>query len=247
MFMIVSRPVLAALAMGLAFSAAPAQAEPVMISTNAIQPETTLSISATAEVTAEPDVAYLTGGVVSEAVTAEAALRQNAVDMAGVYEALEAAGLERKDIQTSNFSLQPKYVYPKNAERQIVGYTVSNQVTVKVTDMDRVGELIDAMVSRGGNNFNGVRFAIQDPSELVNEARRKAMKDAMARAELYAEVAGYDIARIVTIDEGGSYAPSPSPVVMRSMAESDSYAATQVSGGELSYSASVNVVFELTK
>ena len=234
------------MAMGLAFSAAPAQAQTTMMTTNAIQPETTLSISATAKVMAEPDVAYLNGGVTSEAETAKEALRKNAADMAGVYEALEAAGLDRKHIQTSNFSLQPKYVYPKNGERYLSGYTVSNQVMAKVTDMDNVGPLIDAMVSQGGNTFNGVSFSIQDPSDLVDEARRKAMTDAMERAKLYADVAGYDISRIVTIDEGGGYSPEPRPQMMRA-ASADMAESTQISGGELTYSASVNVVFELKK
>ena len=160
MLLKVSKPAFAAMAMGLAFSAAPAQAQTTMMTTNAIQPETTLSISATAKVMAEPDVAYLNGGVTSEAETAKEALRKNAADMAGVYEALEAAGLDRKHIQTSNFSLQPKYVYPKNGERYLSGYTVSNQVMAKVTDMDNVGPLIDAMVSQGGNTFNGVSFSM---------------------------------------------------------------------------------------
>lgn len=245
MFMTVSKPAFAALAMGLAFSTAPAQAQ-TMITTNAIQPETTLSISATAKVVAEPDVAYLNGGVTSEAETAKEALRKNAADMAGVYEALEAAGLDRKHIQTSNFSLQPKYVYPKNGEQYLAGYVVSNQVMAKVTDMDKVGPLIDAMVSQGGNTFNGVSFSIQDPSDLVDEARRKAMTNAMERAKLYADVAGYDIARIVTIDEGGGYYPEPRQQMMRA-ASADMAETTQISGGELTYSASVNVVFELTK
>lgn len=246
MLLKVSKPAFAAMAMGLAFSAAPAQAQTTMMTTNAIQPETTLSISATAKVMAEPDVAYLNGGVTSEAETAKEALRKNAADMAGVYEALEAAGLDRKHIQTSNFSLQPKYVYPKNGERYLSGYTVSNQVMAKVTDMDNVGPLIDAMVSQGGNTFNGVSFSIQDPSDLVDEARRKAMTDAMERAKLYADVAGYDISRIVTIDEGGGYSPEPRPQMMRA-ASADMAESTQISGGELTYSASVNVVFELKK
>ncbi len=242
-----SRPVLGALAMGLAISGAPAQGQTMMTSHNAIQPETTLSISASANVMAEPDIAWLTGGVVSEAPTAAEALRQNSADMAGVFKALEDAGLERKHIQTSNFSLQPKYDYPKNGERILTGYTVTNQVTAKVTDLDKVGALIDAMVSQGGNSFNGVRFDIEDPSELVNEARRKAMSDAMERANLYAEVSGYSIARIVTINETGSNSPQPRPQAMMRMASADMAESTQISGGELSYSASVNVVFELEK
>merc|ERR1711916_84368 len=190
---------------------------------------------------------YLNGGVISEATTAQEALQKNASDMAGVFEALKAAGVPEKDIQTSNFSLNPRYEYPKNGQRILTGYQDSNQVQANVTDMENVGKVIDAMVAEGGNSFSGVSFAVEDPSDLMNEARRKAIKDAMARAELYAEATGYTIARIVTIEEGGSYAPQPRPVMMARSMAADESASTQISGGELTYSANVNVVFEFRK
>lgn len=247
MLKILSAPILALSMASLSGAALPAAAQEMhAMNHNAIQPETTLNISATAEIIAEPDVAWLTGGVTSEGETAKDALAQNAANMAGVYRALEAAGIARKNIQTSNFSLQPKYTYPKNAERILDGYIVSNQVTVKVTELDKIGGMIDAMVALGGNTFNGVRFGLLDSSEVMNEARRKAMKEAMARAELYADVTGYQVARIVTINESGGYNPSPQPVMMRAAAM-DMAESTQISGGEQSYSMTVNVEFELRK
>ena len=243
------------LAMTLGLMMAPtltAQAQTSMISSNAIQPETTISISAEGKVVAEPDVAWLTGGVISEAKTAQEALRQNARDMDGVYRALAEAGLERKHIQTSNFSINPQYSYSKSGlssssgKRVLEGYTVSNTVIAKVTDLDGVGPLIDAMVSLGGNSFNGVSFGLQDASNVENEARRKAMRAAMERAKLYADVAGYKIKRIVTINEGGVYNQGPRPEMMaRASVAMDAAPPTQISGGELVYSASVTVVFEL--
>lgn len=242
------RALMSAAAIGLAFSVMPAQAQTMhQMNHNSIQPETTLSISANAEVSSAPDIAFLNGGVISEAKTAQDALRQNANDMAGVFAALKAAGVPEKDIQTSNFSLNPRYEYPKNGERILTGYQVSNQVTAKVTDLDNVGAVIDAMVAQGGNSFSGVSFAVEDPSDLVNEARRKAIKEAMARAELYAEATGYKVARIVTIDEGGSYSPQPRPIMATRAMAMDEAAPTQISGGEITYSASVNVVFEFEK
>ena len=112
--------------------------------------------------------------------------------------------------------------------------------------MDEVGNIIDAMVSMGGNSFSGVRFAVEDTSELMDEARKMAMQDAIARAELYADVSGYDVARIVTVSESGSYSPQPQPqMAMMRMEAAD--VSTQISGGELSYSATVNVVFEFAQ
>ncbi len=215
---------------------------------NSIQPETTLNISAEASVEAEPDIAMLSGGVTTERASAKEALAANSEAMNGLFRAFEKAGIAKKDIQTSTFSLQPRYEYPNNnnkrEQRELVGYTASNQVSVKVRDISKTGSIIDAMASQGGNTFNGVSFAVEEPKALQDEARRKAMADALDRANLYAQAAGYSIGRIVTIDESGGYSPQPQMASMRMMASDES---TPISGGEVSYSASVNVMFELVK
>lgn len=240
------RPAVSALLLGLAISVVPAQAQTMTQShPNSIQPETTLSISATATATAEPDIAFLSGGVVTEAETAEQALRDNTRLMQGVFAALEKAGLAKKNIQTSNFSLQPKWEYPKEGKQYVSGYTATNQVTAKVDNLAELGGLIDAMVSQGGNTFNGVQFDLEDSSKVENQAREAALKEAIARADLYAKVAGYKIARIVTIEDGGSYVAQPRQQMMRVM--NDKSSPTPVSGGELNWSATVNVTFELRK
>ncbi len=246
MTLISSRTMASALVLGLAFSTMPAQAQTMeKAHPNSIQPETTIAISATSSVTAEPDIAYLTGGVVSEAKTAAEALKDNTAKMQGVFAALQKAGLSEKNIQTSNFSVQPKWEFPKEGERYISGYTVTNQVTAKVEDLTSVGGLIDAMVSQGGNTFNGVEFALKDSTDIENQARQKAMKEAMARAQLYAEVTGYEVTRIVTINEGGSFSSQPRQEMIRSFDAKS--APTPISAGELTWSANVNVTFELSK
>ena len=218
--MTIVKPLASVAAIALAFTAIPATAQSMQhMNHNSIQPETTLNISATSSVSAAPDIAFLSGGVTTEARTAAEA------------------------IQTSNFSLNPRYNYPQNSERVLVGYTASNQLRVTVRDMDKVGGVIDAMVAEGGNTFSGVQFGVEDPSELLDEARRDAMRDAMSRANLFADVSGLSVARIVTISENTQSAPSPQPVMMRAAAMEA--APTQISGGELSFSATVNVVFEL--
>ena len=218
---------------------------------NSIQPETTLSLTATGEVMREPDIAFIMSGVTTEAKTAGEAMEQNRSRMNGVMEALKDAGIPERNIQTSNFSLQPRYEYEKQENRSnrriLVGYQVSNQVTAKVTDLDNLGATLDALVEAGGNTFSGLRFALDDDSEARNEARRLAMLEAMSRAEIYAETAGYEIGRLVTINEyENQNGPRPQMMMARSsdMAES---APTPISGGEVGYSVQVNVTFELVK
>jgi len=214
---------------------------------NSIQPETTLSISAEGSVDAEPDLAYITTGVRTEAKTAADALSENAERMNALFDVLKDADIEERDIQTSNFSLNPKYDYPERRAPRLVGFEVSNQVTVRVRDLDGLGGILDTVVEAGGNEFGGLSFAVEDDSDLRDEARKLAMENAVARAELYADAAGYEIARIVTINEGGSYAPQPMKMQARMQMDRAESAPSPVAGGELSFRASVNVVFELEK
>lgn len=225
-----------------------AQQSPMTASANSIQPETTLAISAQASVDREPDIAFITAGVQTEAPTASEAMRKNAARMTGVFNALKQANVDDKDMQTSNFSLQPRYDYSSrgNAPPKLIGYTAANQLTVKVRDLENLGETMDALVSAGGNTFSGLRFALDDDSEVRDEARRLAMKDAIARAELYADAAGLKVRRIVTITEGGSYNPGPVPMMAMRMAESDAMS-TPIAAGEVGYTANVSVVFELVR
>jgi uncharacterized protein YggE len=214
---------------------------------NSIQPETTLSISATGEVNREPDIATITAGVQTDADTATTAMSQNAAAMDGVYDALEAAGIEPRDMQTSNLSLQPRYNYSNRDGQppEVTGYTASNQLTVKVRDLDTLGTTMDAVVGQGGNTISGLQFSLDDPSEARDEARRQAIQTAVERATLYADATGYRLARIVTIDEQNSQGYQPRPM-MSARAETAN-ASTTVSRGEVGYSVSVNVTFELRK
>ena len=174
-------------------------------------------------------------------------MSQNASAMQGVFATLESAGIAKKDMQTSNFSLSPRYDYSAQdgSPPKLVGYTASNQLTVKVRDLDTLGKTMDAVVSAGGTNFNGLSFGLDDDTEALNEARRSAMKTAFERAELYADAAGYKVSRIVTISENSGSNNGPQPMEMKMMRASDS--STPIANGEVSYSADVNVVFELTK
>lgn len=214
---------------------------------NSVQPETTLSISAEGSVNREPDIAFLNAGVQTQGETAQAAMSANAAAMNGVFDALEAANVDRKDMQTSNFSLQPQYDYSNRQSGQpprLTGYQASNQLTVRVRDLDTLGETMDALVGAGGNTFSGLRFALEDDRAAKNAARDIAMKEAIARAELYAAASGYEVARVVTISESGGY--SPQPMAMMAQARS-AESSTPIASGEVGYSVSVNVTFELRK
>ena len=213
-------------------------------------PRRTLSLTGQAEVTAAPDMAVISAGTVSEAKTAREALTANNEAMATVIATIEAAGVAKKDIQTSNFSVQPKYLYPKapaGGEQQpprIVGYTVSNSVSVIVRDLNKLGTIMDAVVSSGVNQMNGLSFTIAKPEPLRDEARKQAVASALARANLYAQAAGVKLGPILSISEAGGPRP-PQPVARMAARAAVAEASVPIAQGEQSISATVNIVWAL--
>ena len=205
---------------------------------------TRLDISATGEVSRVPDVAIISAGVVSRAATASAALSDAADRMGRVLAALKRAGVDDRDVQTSNVSLNPDYRYPENQSPQLVGYTASNTVTVKFRDIRNSGKILDALVGVGANQINGPNLTVDKPEAALDEARAKAIAAGRARAELYARSLGLRVARVVAVSESGGYAPPPPPPMPMMMArgERDS---TTIQPGEQKLQVSLTMTFEL--
>ena len=229
-----------ALAFGLAiFAVAPAA-----LAETADRP--TMTLTGTGEVSVAPDMATVTSGVVTEAKTAAEALDANTKAMTEVIAAMKAAGIEAKDLQTSDFSVEPRYVYPqsKDGESQppyIAGYTVSNQVAVKVRDLAKVGAVLDKAVSLGSNQIRGINFGLAEDAAVMDEARTKAVADARHKAALYAEAAGVKLGPILKISESSS-APSPVPfarMAMKSMAD------VPVEGGTLAFTSDITITWAI--
>jgi uncharacterized protein YggE len=204
---------------------------------------TRLDVNATGEVTRVPDLALITAGVVTRAATAGAAMQQAAARMQRVRAALKTAGIDDRDIQTSNISLNPDYVYANNQPPRITGYSASNQLTVRFRDIGNTGKILDALVAEGANQISGPNLTIDKPEAALDEARAKAVASGRARAELYARSMGLRVARVVAVQESGGYAvPPPAPMVM--MAERSS-ADTKIDPGEQKLQVSLAMTFEL--
>lgn len=236
------RPLLLASALGLGFATMTSSAqEPVPAIARG--DGTLLSVSAQAEASRVPDVASLSTGVVTQAADANAALRANAAQMAKVMAAIKAAGIAGKDIQTSGINVNPQYRYAENQPPAITGYQASNTVSIKVREVGKLGEVLDALVASGANQVNGPSFEIDEPEAVYDEARRAALKKAKARAEMYAKSLGMRVRRIVSISEGAGFQP-PRPMMMKAMAM-DRAESSPVSPGETTLTANLDVVFDL--
>ncbi|MFO7340713.1 MAG: SIMPL domain-containing protein [Lysobacteraceae bacterium] len=234
------RSALALLAM-LALSApAAAQVQPAPLPADA----TLLSVSAQAEASRAPDIATVSAGVVTQAADGNAAMRQNAELMNKVLAAIRAAGVADKDVQTSGIHLSPQYHYQENQPPRISGYQASNTVSVKLRDVARMGQVLDALAASGANQIHGPSFGLDDPEPLYDQARLQALEQARARAQTYARALGMKVRRVVSISEGGGGIHPPMPVVMARAADA-AYESTPVAAGETSVSVSLDVVFEL--
>lgn len=213
---------------------------------------TLLTVTAEGSSTAEPDMAMFTAGVTTQGDTASAALAENSRKMTQVVAALKRAGLAEKDVQTSNLNLNPVYAPPRRLPdgsieeqaQKIVGYQVSNQVSVKQRKLSDYGKVIDALVSAGANQVNGPNFMLAKPKAAQDQARAEAIRIARARADLYAQAAGLKVAGVVSISESGGYAPQP-VMYRRGAMDVAAAPAPPVMGGELETNVNVTVQFEL--
>jgi uncharacterized protein YggE len=229
----------------LAAAAAPAVAQAPAVSSGTVP--STFSLSAFGETRLAPDMATINLGVNTDAPTAGAALKANATRMTAVIAALKKGGLTDRDIQTSNLSINPQYVYENNQPPRLTGYQVANQVTVTVHDLSRLGGAIDATVSAGANSAGGISLGLADPSAAEDAARIAAVKALNAKAELYARATGYHVVRLVSLNEGGGYAPQPPMPVFAMAAKRELGDSTPVAGGELRVRIDVSGVFEVAK
>lgn len=238
-----------ALALMLATAAAPAAfAQTARTSANSMFQTTTLNLSAYGEARVAPDKATINLGVVTEAPTAAGALAANNEQMNSVIAALRKAGIAEKDIQTSGLNLNAQYDYVQNEPPKLRGYQASNQVTITVNDLAKLGVAVDATVKAGANQVNGISFGLKDPTAAENAARQDAVKALTAKADLYAKATGHRISRLVNLSEGGGYMPSPPPAPMMAYArmEKDSGGAP-IAAGELNVRVDITGLYEMSR
>jgi len=215
----------------------------------------TLTVSGHGEISAAPDVAEINIGVVTQGRTAGDALRENSRAMSALQEELKRRGVAAKDIQTTRLNVSPRYSQPPRNPpgrqggepfvREIIGYDVNNTVNVTARDLDKLGELLDAVVSAGANQLNGISFRIEESQKLMDEARKRAMADAQRKAELLAGEVGMVLAKPIQIVEGGGSAPPPPRPMARGMMAAAE--AVPVAAGEEELSVNVRVVYEMKR
>ncbi|MFT3987242.1 SIMPL domain-containing protein [Aestuariivirga sp.] len=217
---------------------------PAMADTVVASPRT-ISLSGHGEVRVAPDRATVTIGVASQKDTAAEAMKDNSAAMQQVFAALKAAGIAEKDMQTSNFSVQPRYNYPNDGSAPtLVGYDVSNNVTITVKKLDTLGAVLDAVVKAGSNQIQGVSFDASSPQAAMDEARKDAVADALRKAKVYAGASNVTIGNILSIEEGAVFRPRPVVMMQAKVMRADA-APAPIAEGEQTLAVDVSITWEI--
>jgi uncharacterized protein YggE len=207
-------------------------------------PPRQITVTGEGSASAPPDLATISIGVESVARTAAEALAGNNQQTAAVIDAVKGAGVTAENIQTSNFSVSPRYDDRSygSGTVTIAGYQVNNTVTVRLTDLAGMGQLLDQVVSVGANTINGVSFGFRDDVTVADEARRIAVADAVRKAELYATAAGITLGEIQSIAETVNHG-GPRPMAAMRMEA----AAPPIEAGSQSIDAAVSVTWTIAE
>jgi hypothetical protein len=213
--------------------------------------ERVVRVSAVGEARVAPDTAIVSLSVVRNSQTAQVAVDSNSQAMNAVTAALKAEGIDSKDMQTSNFSIQPQYRHFQPKEDgtidppEVVGYEVTNTLTVKIRDLAKVGAILDRSVKLGINQGGQIVFTNNDPEGALSDARRQAVEKAMAKARTLTQAAGVTLGDVVEIGESVQPPMPPQPMYRMAMTKEAASDAVAISAGENTYSVSVDVIFAL--
>ncbi len=187
----------------------PVIAEGTAASQISLQPQG-IWVNGTGEVVVIPDIATLRLGIVAQEQNVAVA-QSNASDaMVKVMKAVADSGIAQKDIQTGSFSINQRTRWDDQKQMEaIIGYQVTNMVTVKIRDTGKVGIIIDAVVKAGGDlvRISGINFSIENPTNYYQQAREKAIADARNKAEQLARLAGVTLGKPSYVAEGTQYTP----------------------------------------
>ncbi len=221
---------------------------PGAVSVNIQNQQTGIWVNGVGTVKVTPDTAILSVGVEAQAATVKEAQAQAAAAMEKAVAALKAKGVSEKDIQTQYYNISKMTRWDDRGQTEIVlGYQVTNTVTVKIREIAKAGDIIDAVGMAGGDQIriNGVSFTVDDTTKVTREAREKAMADAKAKAEQMAKLSGVRLGKVTYVSES-SYYPYATRSSMPTMDAMEG-AKTVISPGETEITINVQVVYGIAE
>jgi uncharacterized protein YggE len=191
---------------------------------------------------AKPDQGEINVGVVTQRTAAVDAMNANSAAARKVLERLTQLGVAARDVKTTSLSLNPLYSRRDNPRDppKIIGYEAANQVHIVVRNLDKMGNVLDAVVREGANRLNGVSFTVADATGLLDEARTKAIQDARRKAELYAKASGVELGPVLSVQEVQPHLPRPKQFRLAQAADS-----AAIAPGELEFRVNITVTYRI--
>ncbi len=206
----------------------------------------TITIDGEGKVSGTPTLAEVSLGLYSEGMDVPVVQDDNNKKVNAIIAAMKALGITEADLQTSQYNISPKYDYTDGQQR-VIGYTVSQSVTVKVRDLTKVGTVLARAGEAGANQVNGLNFTIDDPTQIQQEARKEALEDARMKAKALADAMGVRLVKVVTFSES-SGTPGPIPLAYRAFDKemlASQVAPPDVQPGQLDVTSRISVTFEI--
>lgn len=222
------------------------QDEPVVVAAGSEENDdrNILVVSGNGRVSLKPDIAHINAGVETLMKDAREAQEENAKVMNRIIAALKTMGIQDKDIQTANYSVNVEYDFSDN-QRRLLGYRVSNNVRIAFRQINRVGEVLTKLAEAGANQFYGVSFGVEDNKDAYLEALKKAIDEAKAEAKVMAEQAGVRLGKPVAIHEGSAPQGIQFGKQMDMIRMEAADAQVPIMGGELEVQADVTIIYEI--
>lgn len=212
----------------------------------------TLTVTGTGSLGATPDTAFLMFGVETAAKSLEEAQRQNTLVMRKVTERLRDMQIEKERIQTSSFTVAPQYKPPGKRPTdvpapppEIIGYVVSNHITVEVRHTEKVGIVIEASLSAGANHFQGLHWALRDEQQAKLEALKQAAARAREKATALSGALNAKLIRLINANESGHIVRPLSHTSRSTMAMDAGSSEPPMSSGEMKVEATVTLIYEI--
>ncbi len=205
--------------------------------------ERTILVDGQGKISAKPDVAMTTMGMIAEGKTVADAQSKNTTVMNSLHEKLKALGIEEKDIQTANYNIYPQYNYNDPDGRELQGYEVSQQVTVKIRDLSKANQVLALAGEVGANNVSGLQFTVDDREAYKAQARKLAMAQVVEKAQMLSQTLGVHLKEVVAYSEfeGGD----GTPMLYKTLDSMGGQAAPAVESGSMDVVMNVQVTFEI--
>lgn len=204
------------------------------------------SVSGTGKAYAKPDIALVSFGVQTEALKSQDAVDQNNTKMNAVTKAIKDLGVEEKDIQTTAYNLSLVYDWTQNGGRRFKGYSLNQQITVKIRNFDKINDILDKATVAGANDVGSLQFTVDDTEKVKSQARQGAIVQAKTKAQEMAKQAGLSLGKLVNVSEsyGGGY-PAPMYAGAGSLTSLEKSVAPDVQAGQMEVNVTVNLTYKV--